>query len=93
MGTNYKQLSLEERCTIAGLQAAGHSIRQIATALDRAASTISRELRRNTGSGVRAAVYRPAYADDQAWARRWSGSKLERQPALRSRVLNRLAMG
>jgi transposase, IS30 family len=93
MGSYYRQLSLEERCTIAGLCKTGHSIRQIAAALDRAASTISREIRRNTASGVRTAVYRPGYADDQAWARRWSGSKLERQPALRSRVLNRLAMG
>ena len=93
MGRSYKQLTLEERCTLAQLHASGHSIRQIAAALDRAASTISRELRRNRGAGVRAALYRPAYADEQAWARRWSGSRLERQPALPSQVLNRLAIG
>jgi transposase, IS30 family len=92
MGTYYRQLSLEERCTIAGLYETGQSIRQIATTLDRAASTVSREIKRNTGTGAKA-VYRAGYADDQAWARRWTGSKLERQPALRTRVLNRLAMG
>lgn len=90
MGTRYEQLSLDERCTIAGLHADGHSIRQIAARLDRSASTISRELRRNTGVQV---GYKPAYADAQAWARRWRGSRLARQPALRQFVLDRLAMG
>jgi IS30 family transposase len=90
MGTLYEQLSLEERCAIAGLHADGHSIRQIAARVDRAASTISRELRRNRGVQV---GYKPAYADEQAWARRWRGSRMERQPALRAFVLDRLAMG
>jgi IS30 family transposase len=44
MGRSYGQLSLEDRCTIAQLQNAGQSIRQIASALDRAPSTIAREL-------------------------------------------------
>ena len=92
MGTNYKQLCLQERQTIACLHQTGQSIRQIAAILDRAPSTISREIRRNTGYGAKA-VYRPLYADDQAWARRWTGSRMERQPALRSLVLDRLAMG
>ncbi|MFL6821274.1 MAG: helix-turn-helix domain-containing protein, partial [Xanthobacteraceae bacterium] len=47
MERGYKQLSLEDRCDIARLQAAGRSIRQIAAALDRPPSTISRELKRN----------------------------------------------
>jgi IS30 family transposase len=92
MGKHYGQLGLEERFTIAHLQEAGQSIRQIAATLDRAASTISRELKRNTGGGKRA-VYQPVYADDRAWSRRWIGSRLERQPTLRNLVLNRLAMG
>jgi len=92
MGNSYSQLSLEERCTIAGLQETGQSIRQIAATLDRAASTVARELKRNKGAGTEA-VYQPAYADEQAWARRWQGSRLERQPDLRSCVLDRLAMG
>jgi IS30 family transposase len=50
MGRSYGQLSLEDRCTIAQLQKAGQSIRQIASALDRAPSTIARELKRNRGS-------------------------------------------
>jgi IS30 family transposase len=90
MGQRYEQLSLEERCAIAWLREAGQSIRQIAAALDRTPSTISRELKRNSGKQV---GYRPAYADEQAWARRWSGSRLERDEALREIVLDRLAAG
>jgi len=44
MGKIYRQLSLEERCAIARFHEDGQSIRQIAAPLDRAASTISREL-------------------------------------------------
>ncbi|MCF6343552.1 MAG: IS30 family transposase [Devosiaceae bacterium] len=92
MGKTYKQFSLEERCTIASLYKSGGSIRQIASSLDRSPSSISREINRNTGTGAKA-VYRPDYADEMAWARRWTGSKMERQPDLRLAVLNRLAMG
>jgi IS30 family transposase len=90
MGPRYEQLSLEERCAIARLREAGQSLRQIAAAVDRTPSTISRELKRNAGKQV---GYRPAYADEQAWARRWSGSRLERDEALRETVLDRLAAG
>jgi IS30 family transposase len=90
MGRGYAQLSLEERCTISRLQADGGSIRQIAAALDRAPSTVARELRRNSGRQV---GYKPAYADEQAKARRWSGSRLERQPDLRRTVLDYLKRG
>ena len=83
MGQDYRHLSLEERCTIASLRAAGRSIRQIAAVMDRAASSISRELRRNAG----AQDYKPSYAGEQAKARRWTGSKLDRNEALRSIVL------
>ncbi|MFZ0886386.1 MAG: helix-turn-helix domain-containing protein, partial [Candidatus Acidiferrales bacterium] len=55
---HYGQLSLEERCTIARLQEAGQSCRQIAAALDRSASTICRELKRNSGAQV---GYRPSW--------------------------------
>ena len=90
MGRRYEQLSLEDRCEIARLQANGASVRQIAAALDRAPSTVSRELRRNRGREV---GYKPSYAQDQARARRWAGSRLEREPALRRAVLDRLAAG
>ena len=88
MGQRYAQLSLEDRCEIARLQAAGRSLRQIAAALDRAPSTISRELKRNGGRQV---GYKPAYAEEQAKARRWTGSRLDREPRPAPRVLDRLA--
>ena len=93
MGERYEQLSLDERCEIARLREAGRSIRQIAAALDRQPSTISRELKRNTGLGPRAQRYRPAYAQQQTAARRWSGSRLDRNDQLREEVLGRLAHG
>ena len=90
MGRGYAQLSLEDRCEISQLQAAGRSIRQIAAALDRSPSTIARELKRNRGRQV---GYKPGYADEQARARRWSGSRLEREADLRNTVLDRLKCG
>lgn len=90
MGQRYKQFSLEERCEIARLSGEGRSIRQIASALDRAPSSVARELRRNAGKQI---GYQPAYANAQAGARRWSGGKLDRDAALRELVLSRLARG
>ena len=88
--SRYRQLSIEERCSIARLYEDGQSIRQIATALDRQPSTIARELKRNCGAKV---GYQPAYAQAQADARRWTGTRLERDDALREQVLDRLAQG
>jgi len=90
MGTRYTQLSLEERCEIAHLHQDGQSLQKIAAALDRSPSTISRELKRNAGSQV---GYKPSYAQQQARARRWSGSRLERDEPLRELVLDRLDGG
>lgn len=90
MPKGYAQLSLEDRCEIARLQAEGRSVRQIAAALDRAPSTIARELKRNSGRQV---GYKPTYANQQARARRWSGSRLEREADLRQAVIERLASG
>jgi len=90
MGRHYVQLSLEERCAISRLHEDGKSIRQIAAALDRAPSSIARELKRNTGHQL---SYRPAYAEEQARARRWTGMRLERDAGLRAAVLARLARG
>ncbi|MDO9490438.1 MAG: IS30 family transposase [Sphingomonadaceae bacterium] len=87
---SYRQFSFEERCSIARLREAGQSIRQVAAALDRSPSSVSRELKRNSGSQV---GYAPAHADERAWARRWSGSRLERDEALRDTVLGCLAGG
>ena len=88
--SNYRQLSLEERCSIARLHEDGQSLRQIAAALDRQPSTIARELRRNSGAKV---GYQPAYAQAQTEARRWTGTRLERDDRLREAVLDRLAQG
>ena len=89
MGQDYQHFSLEERIDIARLHAQGQSIRQIATALDRAPSSISRELKRNKG----ARDYKSVYAHEQAQARRWSGSILERNPELRNAVFAGLCNG
>ena len=90
MGRSYNHLSLEDRCEISRLQANGCSIRQIAAALDRQPSSISRELKRNSGRRV---GYKPSYADEQAQARRWTGSRLDRDQGLRDRVLDCLKRG
>jgi IS30 family transposase len=90
MGQRYRQFSVEERCEIARLSGEGRSIRQIAAALDRAASSVARELKRNGGAGD---VYQPSHAQQRAAARRWSGSRLDRDAGLRARVLQQLAAG
>jgi len=90
MGKLYTQISSEDRCSIARLHEGGQSIRQIAAALDRAPSSISRELKRNAGVQV---GYKPAYAHEQTQARRWTGSKLTRDEGLRTVVLGGLACG
>ena len=68
----------------------GAGFRQIAAALDRPPSTVSRELRRNRGKQI---GYRPSHAHEQAKARRWTGSRLERDGELRRLVLDRLRHG
>lgn len=90
MGQNYTQLSLEERHTISFLYKGGESTQKIATALARSPSTISREIKRNM---TKTKGYQPSYAQQQTAGRRWRGSQLERQPALRSSVLESLTMG
>lgn len=96
MGTHYTQLCLSERIEIYRLHHAGRSLRAIASALARAPSTISRELRRNSRTTkVWAGGYRPERAQDlAARRRRWDKRhKLARQPDLRALVRDRLAMG
>jgi IS30 family transposase len=58
-----RYLSLDERLRMADLHLAGCSVRSIARQLDRSASTISRELRRNgTQKGARSRRKYPPYA-------------------------------
>ena len=90
MGRTYRQFSVEERCEIARRRTAGEPIRQIAAALDRQPSSVSRELTRNSGTTV---GYKPSYANEQAKARRWRGSRMLRDPQLQALVLARLATG
>ena len=96
MGQCYGQLSLEERVEIYRLHAGGISQNQIAAAIGRAASTISRELKRNSKpTKVWAGGYEPVRAQQLAERRRrWDCRfKLARQPDLRKRVGKSLAMG
>ena len=90
MEKRYEQLNIEERCEIARLHSQGQTLRQIAASLDRSASTVARELKRN---GSRTQGYQPRYAHQQAQARRWRGSRLERNPPLRESVLSGLKQG
>ena len=86
----YGHFSLEERCTISRLSQAGKTIRQIAAIMDRAPSTIARELKRNSGTKL---GYQPAYAQQQAKSRHWRGSRLLRDLGLQQEVLKRLGQG
>ena len=72
MGKAYTQVTMEERCEIACLRSQGSSLRQIAAGVDRPPSTVARELKRN---GSRTLGYQPRYANQQAHARRWRGSR------------------
>jgi IS30 family transposase len=90
MGENYGHLNLEERRRIAKLHKAGVSVRKIAAALDRSPSSVSRELSRNRGVQL---GYKSTYAHEQAAARRWKGSRLERNAELCKLVLGCLRRG
>jgi transposase, IS30 family len=91
MGTTYDQLSLDERCEIYRLHTGGKSGRAIARALNRAPSTICRELARNSGTQV---GYKVEWAMTQARARRCRKLyRLECSSTLRELVLDGLAMG
>lgn len=87
MGTHYTQLSLDERCEIVRLHAGGVSLRGIGRHLGRSGATISRELRRNSGTSV---GYKVSWAMIQAKARKCRKLyKLQRSSALRETVLER----
>lgn len=89
MGREYNQLCMEERCEIARRRGGGETLRQIAASLDRAPSSIARELKRNDS----AQGYKASYAQQQTQARRWTGSRLLRDAVLQADVLRRLAAG
>lgn len=89
MGRHFEHFDFEQRCEIARRRRAKQSIRQIAAALDCAPSSISRELKRNKD----AKDYQPEHANERAKARRWQGSRLLRDAALQTLVLDRLRLG
>ena len=83
-------LVLDEREEISRGIAAGRSIRQIAARLERAPSTVSREVSRHGGRSS----YRATDADARAWewALRPKTCRLARHPRLRWRVAEKLAL-
>ena len=85
---SHRQLSLSEREEISRGLAAGESMRSIASQLDRAPSTVSRELARNGGRGS----YRAHIAERDTWqrARRPQSSKLAMNERLRCEVEEKL---
>ena len=97
MGIQYDQLCEAERKAIGRLHAARRSRRQIAATLCRHPSTIGRELRRNSLPSRHwpAGRYHATRAENLAVRRRrrGRGHKLARQPELRDRVRDCLAMG
>jgi len=83
MGSMYDQLNPNEREVIGRLHAAGRSRREIARTLARSASTISREIRRNSRSTKRwPGGYEARRAQTLSERRRKRGwaHKLARQP-------------
>ena len=90
MGTHSHHLTLEDRCDLARLHAAGLSLRHIAAALDRPPATVAREMKRNRS---RTEGYQPCSAEQQGRARRWRGAKLARDAPLRTTVLTHLQQG
>lgn len=82
-------LSLEEREEISRGLNAGMSLTAIASRLERAVSTVSREVERNGGRQR----YRASQAEAQAWrkARRPKACALAQNPDLRDAVAGRLA--
>ena len=86
----YSHLSDDEREQIGLLKVLGHSIGAIARALRRPKSTISRELSRNRLPSGR---YSPLHAAGAYQLRRRREALIEKDRALRSFVLDRLAEG
>ena len=86
----YAHLTADDRDRIADLKAEGLSLRAIAKSLGRAASTVSRELRRNALESGR---YRPRVADGAYMLRRQRAAVLERAAKLAAYVTDRLAEG
>ena len=68
MGKKYRHISLEERDRITEMKALGHTVTEIAEALGRSKSTLSRELRRNATPAYK--VYLSHRAHERAITRK-----------------------
>ena len=88
--SGYSHLTAEERDRLAGLMADGLSLRSIARALGRAASTISREIGRNA---LDSGAYRPHVADGAYMLRRQRKATIETDAKLAAYVTDRLSEG
>ena len=88
-----RYLSFHEREEIALLKAQGAGVRQIARAIGRDPSTISRELRRNVATRIGGSGYRASVAQWKAelTAKRPKPAKLVTDPRLRAYVEERLS--
>jgi len=86
----YSHLSDDEREQIGLAKALGHSIGAIARAIGRSKSTISRELSRN---GLPSGRYSPLHAAGAYQLRRRREALIERDRALRTFIVDRLAEG
>ena len=86
----YSHLSDDEREQIGLAKAVGHSIGAIAKAIGRPRSTVSRELSRNKLPSGR---YSPLHAAGAYRLRRRREARIERDRALRTFVVDRLAEG
>ena len=85
----YTQLKEEERVEIFKLRQSGHKIKKIAAKLNRAKSTISRELARNKYSDIIA--YLPDKAHIMAKKRRHvQPLKIDKIPKLKKYILKKL---
>lgn len=96
MAKTYKQISLSERIELYRMHKEGRSARAIANALGRSASTITRELKRNSRpTQAWSQGYEPVRAERLRERRReWDARfKLARDAALRAHVYERLGAG
>ena len=83
----YRHLTRDDREEIAVLRAAGHSMRSVAAAIGKSASTISREIKRNA---LDSGGYSAHVADGAYMARRQRSVLLERDRRLAGFVRDRL---
>lgn len=87
----YHRLTRDERYQIAALKESGLGVRAIARVLGKSASTISRELRRNSYFPNK---YIPSYAHNKAlkWTRRRQGTKLRIKGELKAHIEAKLKL-